>query len=150
MSSENTKNHSDIEPEQILKLWETMVEDGLSEVSIQSSNSSIYIKRKITTETNPPTPTKTFEKTKQITKEEAGIPIKAPLTGTFYRSPSPTSPPFVKEGDTVNANQILCIIEAMKVMNEIRAEFPCKILKIFVENGHVVNANENIFLVEKL
>ncbi|HRY29489.1 MAG TPA: acetyl-CoA carboxylase biotin carboxyl carrier protein [Elusimicrobiota bacterium] len=76
--------------------------------------------------------------------------IASPLAGVFYRSPSPQSGPFVKEGDKVALNQVLCIVEAMKVMNEIRADRPSVIRKILVENGKPVAAGQNLFLVDPL
>lgn len=78
-----------------------------------------------------------------------GSRIKSPLTGIFYRAPSPSSPPFVKEGDTIRAGHVLCIVEAMKVFNEIKAETDCVILKVLVENGKPVTANHDLFIVEK-
>ncbi len=74
--------------------------------------------------------------------------IASPLAGMFYRSPSPQSPSFVKEGDNVSLGQVLCIVEAMKVMNEIRADRPSIIRKILVENGKPVSAGQNLFLVD--
>jgi acetyl-CoA carboxylase biotin carboxyl carrier protein len=74
--------------------------------------------------------------------------VASPLAGVFYRSPSPTSEPFVKAGDKVAHNQVLCIIEAMKVMNEIRADRPSVVRKILVENGKPVTAGQNLFLVD--
>jgi acetyl-CoA carboxylase biotin carboxyl carrier protein len=86
------------------------------------------------------------------TEEEAppsvGHSVASPLAGMFYRSPSPASPSFVKEGDKVAFGDMLCIVEAMKVMNEIRADRPCVIKKILVENGKPVSAGQNLFLVE--
>jgi acetyl-CoA carboxylase biotin carboxyl carrier protein len=72
------------------------------------------------------------------------------MVGTFYRAPSPDSPPFVKEGDKVSKGQTLCIIEAMKIFNEIEAEFDCKILEILVEDGQPIEYDMPLFLVEKL
>lgn len=74
--------------------------------------------------------------------------IAAPLAGMFYRSPSPTSAPFVKEGDKVAFGDVLCIVEAMKVMNEIRADRPCVIKKILVENGKPVSSGQDLFAIE--
>ncbi|WP_457596901.1 acetyl-CoA carboxylase biotin carboxyl carrier protein [Hydrogenimonas sp.] len=76
--------------------------------------------------------------------------ITSPMVGTFYRSPSPDSPPFVKVGDKVKRGQTLCILEAMKIMNELEAEFDCKILDILVEDGQPVEYDMPLFLVEKL
>ena len=74
--------------------------------------------------------------------------IASPLAGILYRSPSPQSAPFVKEGDKVAYGDVLCIVEAMKVMNEIRADRPCVIRKILVENGKPLSSGQNIFLVD--
>ncbi len=79
----------------------------------------------------------------------AGIKIKSPMMGIFYRAPTPSSPPFVKEGDAVKPGQVLCMIEAMKVFNETRAEFPCTIVKALVENGKSVKAGQDLFIVER-
>ncbi len=77
-----------------------------------------------------------------------GTPIIAPLGGLFYRSPSPKSPPFVREGDKIVIGQNLGIIEAMKVMNEIKAEISGRLVKILVENGKSVESNQPMFIVE--
>jgi acetyl-CoA carboxylase biotin carboxyl carrier protein len=74
--------------------------------------------------------------------------VASPLAGIFYRSSSPKSAPFVKEGDKVAFGDILCIVEAMKVMNEIRADRPCVIQKILIENGKSISAGQNLFLVD--
>lgn len=79
-----------------------------------------------------------------------GEEFRSPMVGTFYRSPSPEADPYIKGGDTVQKGQVLCIIEAMKLMNEVEAEFPCKIIKILVENGQPVEYNQPLFLVERL
>lgn len=76
--------------------------------------------------------------------------VASPLAGVFYRSPSPQSEPFVKEGAKVSLGQVLCIVEAMKVMNEIRADRPCVIQKILAENGKPVAAGQNLFLVDPI
>lgn len=81
-------------------------------------------------------------------EEVKGEEILSPLNGVFYRSPSPGAAPFVKEGDVVSPGSVLCIIEAMKVMNEIKAEKKCKILKVLCENGSSVSVGTKLFLVE--
>ena len=73
--------------------------------------------------------------------------IKSPLVGTFYRSPSPGAPPFVEVGDVVSPGQVLCIIEALKVMNEIESDVRGKIEKILVENGETVEYGQPLFLI---
>ncbi len=80
----------------------------------------------------------------------SGDTINSPMVGTYYASPSPEAPSFVKEGDTVKKGQTLCILEAMKIMNEVEAEFDCKIIKILAEDGKPVEYDMPIFAVEKL
>ena len=79
---------------------------------------------------------------------ESGTPIKSPLAGIFYRSPSPQSDMYVKEGDVVTPEKTLCIIEAMKVLNEINAGVSGRIIKIMVENGKPVQSGQTLFVVE--
>ena len=82
--------------------------------------------------------------------EEAGERVLSPIVGTFYRAPSPESPPYVEVGQIVEKGQVFCIVEAMKLMNEIEAEYRCKIIKICRENAEPVEYNDTLFLVEKL
>jgi len=83
-------------------------------------------------------------------EEEKGIVvIKSPMVGTFYLAPSPESPPFVKVGDTVNNDSPVCIIEAMKVMNEIPAELSGEIKQILLENGDSVEYGQPLFKVKQ-
>ena len=74
--------------------------------------------------------------------------VRAPLVGRFYRSPSPDSAPFVEVGDRVRKGQVLCIIEAMKLMNQIEAEFPGVVRAVLVEDGHPVEFGEPLFEIE--
>jgi acetyl-CoA carboxylase biotin carboxyl carrier protein len=78
-----------------------------------------------------------------------GETIKAPMSGIFYRSPSPSSPPYIREGDSVKEGQVICVIEAMKVFNEIKAEFDCVIEKVTSENGKPVEPNADLFLIKR-
>jgi len=74
--------------------------------------------------------------------------VNAPIVGTFYRSPSPDAPPFVKVGDTVTAETVVCIIEAMKVMNEIKAEKSGVVKEILIENGQAVEFGQPLLVLE--
>jgi len=76
------------------------------------------------------------------------VTIEAPMVGTFYRASSPTAEPYVGEGDLVKEGQILCIIEAMKLMNEIESKVGGRIVKIFVENAHPVEFGQSLFLID--
>ena len=82
--------------------------------------------------------------------EVDGDVITSPMVGTFYQAPSPDSPPYVKVGDKVKKGQTLCIIEAMKIMNELEAEFDCEILDILVEDGQPVEFDTPLFRVKKV
>lgn len=82
-------------------------------------------------------------------EEEKGlVEISSPMVGTFYRTPSPEAKPFVEEGDEIEEGKVICIIEAMKLMNEIKSEMRGKIARILVENGHPVEYGQPLFLVE--
>jgi acetyl-CoA carboxylase biotin carboxyl carrier protein len=73
--------------------------------------------------------------------------VKSPIVGTFYRSPEPASPPFVDIGTTVKKGQVLCIIEAMKLMNEIDSEYDGEIVSVYVESGQAVQYGERLFAI---
>ena len=79
-----------------------------------------------------------------------GIAIVSPLTGVFYISPSPSSPPFVEVGDTVQAGQVVCIVEAMKVFNEIKSEISGTLLAIVAQNGQLVQKGEALLRVQAI
>lgn len=81
--------------------------------------------------------------------EPDGEAIKSPIVGTFYEAPSPDSDPFVKVGDTIKKGDTLCIVEAMKIMNEIESEVSGTIQKILVENGQPVEFDQPLFIIKK-
>ena len=76
--------------------------------------------------------------------------IVSPIVGTFYRKPSPDAAPFANVGDIIEAGQVLCLVEAMKLFNEIEAEFKCKIVEIVKDDAAPVEYGETLFLVERL
>ena len=82
------------------------------------------------------------------TRKFVGNQVKAPLVGTFYRKPSPESDPFVKVGDIVKKGQVLCIIEAMKMMNEIKSEFDGEVSSIVIEDGQPVEFGQTIIVIQ--
>jgi len=79
-----------------------------------------------------------------------GEKITSPIVATYYSSPTPDSPPFVKSGAKVKAGQTLCILEAMKMMNHLEAEFDCEILECHASNGELVEYGQSLFTVKKL
>lgn len=78
------------------------------------------------------------------------VEIKAPMVGTFYRAPSPEAPPYVEVGQVIEPGQVICILEAMKLMNEIKAEIKGKILDVLVDNAEPVEFGQPMFLIEPL
>ena len=88
------------------------------------------------------------EETESRGSEDGFHPVQSPMVGMFYRSPSPDSPPFVEEGDVVSPGQTLCIIEAMKIMNEIEAEVRGRVVRVLIENEKPVEYNTPLFLLE--
>ena len=75
--------------------------------------------------------------------------VKSPMMGVFYRAASPSSPPFAKEGDVVTAGHVMCLIEAMKVFNDVKAEFGGKVVKVLLDNGKPVKVGQDIFWMER-
>jgi acetyl-CoA carboxylase biotin carboxyl carrier protein len=83
-------------------------------------------------------------------KVEEGLHmVRSPIVGTYYESPSPGSPPFVKPGDSVEAGQVLCIVEAMKLMNEIEADVGGEIVKCLVKNGQPIEYGQELFAIRE-
>ncbi len=93
-----------------------------------------------------------FQKTQpeqgEILGEGDYVTVESPIVGTFYRAPSPEADPFVGDGDTVEKGQALCIIEAMKVMNEIESEVKGRVKSVLVENGQPVGYGDPLFIIE--
>jgi len=81
---------------------------------------------------------------------ESGEIVTSPIVGTFYRAPAPDAAPYVEVGQVVEKGQVLCIVEAMKLMNEIEAEYRCKIVRICKENAQPVEFGDALFVVEKI
>jgi acetyl-CoA carboxylase biotin carboxyl carrier protein len=85
---------------------------------------------------------------KAATEESHRIVIKSPMVGTFYRAPAPDAPPFVEVGQDLDIGQVVCIIEAMKLMNEIKSEVAGRIAEVLVDNGAPIEFGQPLFVVE--
>ena len=147
------------------KLANIVYEQDLSEISLENEDKAICIRREKQVEqivqssayvlpstvtsqvVQPKVETSVVQETPKV-EVHKGTPIVAPMIGTFYASPSPDDAPFVKVGDAVATGQIVCIIEAMKLMNEIEAEVSGKITEICVENGQAVEVGQVLMYVE--
>ncbi|MFC1501701.1 acetyl-CoA carboxylase biotin carboxyl carrier protein [Elusimicrobiota bacterium] len=142
----------------VSNLYELMQDEKLEEIEIQEKDLYVHLKRKGRASANvSPSPAtiskaaaQSSEPAKSAGSAVAGETIKSPIMGVFYRSPSPSSPAFADEGDVVNPGKTLCIVEAMKLMNEIKADSKMKIAKILVENGQPVTADQDLFIIEKI
>jgi acetyl-CoA carboxylase biotin carboxyl carrier protein len=99
--------------------------------------------------TSAGTPAKTETEAPSATPEEDLYKITSPIVGTFYRSPGPDKEPYVKEGSIVSPETVVCIVEAMKLMNEIQAEASGEIVKIYAENGQPVEYGQPLFGIRK-
>jgi acetyl-CoA carboxylase biotin carboxyl carrier protein len=99
----------------------------------------------------PSTPSPAAEDSDADAPEEVELAVvKSPIVGTFYRSSEPAAPPFVEIGSVVKKGQVLCIIEAMKLMNEIDSEYDGEIVNVYVETGHPVQYGERLFAIRTI
>lgn len=146
---------------EIKEVINLMNENGLTEIELEKDGLKIRLRKGREGMIEGGAAEKGTEKTmpetivRQIKPEEAAaaaksknLEIKSPMVGTFYKSPSPDAPPFIKAGDNVDVGQVVCIIEAMKLMNEIKSEIKGKIAAVLVENADPVEFGQTLFLVE--
>jgi oxaloacetate decarboxylase (Na+ extruding) subunit alpha len=146
---------------EIKEMLNLMNENSLVELEIEKDGTRIRLKKASTPSENYSGPI-LIERSKTVLPEsrEAGalakekpsntLEIKAPMVGTFYRSPSPEAPPYVEVGQIIEAGQVVCIIEAMKLMNEIKSEVKGKLVEILVENTEPVEFGQSMFIIEPL
>lgn len=148
---------------EIKEVISLMNENGLAEIELEKDGLKIRLKKgrdgAVETSALDQSEGKMIAEPaiQQAQPEQAAIPpksknleIKSPMVGTFYKAPSPDAPPYVKAGDSVEAGQVVCIIEAMKLMNEIKSEVKGKIAAVLVENADPVEFGQTLFLVESV
>lgn len=144
--------------ESIKKLSENLNKYNLKEATIETKEMKLTIKKEIPTEEilykeisrTPKINFEEIEEKKEAKIEEVSANFEAivsPIVGTFYRSPAPGAAPFIVEGQEVKIGDTLCIVEAMKLMNEVKATKNCKIEKIVAEDGKVIKKGEQLFLI---
>ena len=126
-----------METKDIQKLIDFIANSGLDEVNIETAELKLKVKRHASAAAAP-----------SPSAESNLITIKSPMIGTFYRASSPETPPLVNVGDEISAGKPLCIIEAMKLFNEIESEVSGRIVKVLVENATPVEFDQPLFLVE--
>ncbi len=137
-----------------------MADNDLTEIELVEDKAKIRLKRDLTPDsggtasaTAPPSAirpvaTSGSPAAAAAAQDENLVPVKSPMVGTFYSAANPESDPYVKVGAPVEKDTVVCIIEAMKVFNEIRAETTGAIVKILVQNGQAVEFNQPLFLVK--
>jgi acetyl-CoA carboxylase biotin carboxyl carrier protein len=145
---------------EIKELINLMNENGLVELEIEREGMRIRLKKISSALEGQPTiivEKQSVARQEFLPKEEGiekisanTVEIKAPMVGTFYRTPSPEAPAFVEVGAVIEPGTVICIIEAMKLMNEIKSEIKGKILEILVENAEPVEFGQPLFLIEPL
>ncbi|MFA4905072.1 MAG: acetyl-CoA carboxylase biotin carboxyl carrier protein [Candidatus Margulisiibacteriota bacterium] len=136
----------------IKKLINMVKDEGISGLTVEEGGVKIEVKREhggVVKEVREVKEIKEEGKKEEVKEEDGLVAITSPMVGTFYRSPSPDSPPFVQEGDTVKPGQVVCIVEAMKLFNEIESEIGGKIVKVLAENGKPVEYGQKLMLVKK-
>ena len=140
----------------IKKLIEMLQESDLKEIEVSQGDESVRILRsglnetganKVIQQTEVYSAEPNIEQKIEPKKIEGNI-ITSPIVGTFYRKPSPDKDPFIKVGDSVEQGDVLCIIEAMKMMNEIKSDFSGKIVSIDVEDGQPVEYGQHIITID--
>lgn len=145
-----------MELEDLKQLIELLKETDITEIQVEKEGAKVKIKREkffqsleIATQKVSSLQESTLKK--EIEDEaQRLVTVTSPIVGTFYRSPTPEAPVFVETGLRVKKGQVLCIIEAMKLMNEIESEVDGILLKALVENGQPVEYGEPLFLIEPL
>ena len=139
----------------IKKLIEMLQDSDLKEIEVSQGDESVRISRdnKSQTYVEPVIQKQVVHETnvaseKEVQQEDIkGNQITSPIVGTFYRKPSPDKDPFIKVGDVVQEGDVLCIIEAMKMMNEIKSDFSGKVVSINVEDGQPVEYGQHIITI---
>jgi len=150
-----------MEIKDIKAIYKFLKETDIVELEIEDSAGKLRLKRGVAAGATQPvfepapvaiTPARSAEEVKQEKATEAKAEnikiVTSPMVGTYYRSPSPEASPFVELGSIVKSGQTMCIIEAMKLMNEVECEFNGKVVQILVDNGQPVEYGEPLFHIE--
>ena len=137
----------------IKKLIEMLQDSDLTEIEVQEGEESVRIVRgsaqpfEVKTTSISPASVNVLSENNEVVANESGSPLKSPIVGTFYRKPAPDKPPFVEIGSHVNAGDVVCIVEAMKMMNEIKSEFTGKVSAINIDDGEPVEFDQSLIVI---
>lgn len=143
---------------ELRELLAILNQTDITELTLKSSDFELTIRKGERSESQvvvPPTPTSTITQIESTvpasdpttTAEKQWVEIISPMVGTFYRSPTPDEPPFVEVGDAIRRGQTVCIIEAMKLMNELEAEMSGQVMEILVESGAPIEYGQPLMRV---
>jgi len=147
MRNEEENRQENLPLDQVEKVVELLRESGVGEIRVRQGETEISVKA--TPEAPPaapPPPAASVPEPVEVVPETNGLhAIRSPLVGTFYRAPAPGEEAYVEVGDTVKAGQILCIVEAMKMMNEIVADVPGEVVEVLAENSGGVEYDQPLF-----
>jgi acetyl-CoA carboxylase biotin carboxyl carrier protein len=130
-------------------LTEVYVREGEISLRVRRGGASMPASAPPTHTSGPPSPTELPESSGVQLHGGTGELVKAPMPGMFYRASSPEESPFVEVGDVVSEEDTLCLIEAMKIFNEVKPDFPCEIVEILVENAAAIEFDQPLFRVRK-
>ncbi len=141
-----------MELEQLQEIIRLLKAEGLSEITVSEGDQRITVKQEfVGAAPRPPSVLVEPETPSESPEDEEGtFTLPAPLVGTFYRRPSPDAEPFVSPGDIVNPGDTLCLIEAMKVMNEINAEEAGRVRRVLADDGEAVEYGRPLFVFDRL
>jgi acetyl-CoA carboxylase biotin carboxyl carrier protein len=171
MSKESPKKDAAMKAKELQELLDFIAKSGLNKVNIETEEFKISVQREPSTKqvvsmsaapvaapapapaaapvaAAPAQPAAAVPAAPAAAPAASHTPLKSPMIGTFYRSSGPDSPAFVQVGDTVEKGQVICIIEAMKLFNEIEAEQSGRIVKVLVENATPVEYDQPLFMIE--
>ncbi len=148
------------ETDYIEKLAKVLAETSLTEISLEDGEQAITLRKEVVVSSAPQVVAAPVQAAAPVAAPVAsapaadvapakkGTPITSPMVGTFYKAPSPDSEPFVSVGSTVSSGDVVCIVEAMKMMNEIESEVSGKVVEICVEDGQPVEFGQVLMYVE--
>jgi acetyl-CoA carboxylase biotin carboxyl carrier protein len=161
-----SKGEKEMEIKDLKLLIKLITETDITEFEMDNSDEKIIIKRGQKTEYiqmaappanayaaqqyMPPAAASVAVAAASPAAVETGDTLDSPIVGTFYRAPAPDADPYVEVGQVVEKGQVLCIVEAMKLMNEIEAEYKCKIISLCKENAQAVEYGDPLFVIQKL
>ena len=161
----STSSESSFDMDELRELMQLVTEQGFTEFEFENENIRVRLSKaasysaafpvhqaaqpSVSPQPHTGVPVATETPTQAADPDEGLFKITSPIVGTFYRSPGPEKDPYVKEGSKVTPESVVCIVEAMKLMNEIQAEVSGEVVRVYVENGQPVEFGQALFGIRK-